>query len=1267
MKPDLDTFIAACPGLDEGLVEEHLARLTDDYFGVFSLAEAAKHIECLARLSPENPVEILFDAGEGRRLDATVLAFDHRGEFSLIAGCLAALGFDVSSGDIFTFGGEREAAQAGPRRRRTERRDGAAADPRFRRRIIDRFSGEIPPGADREAWCGEARARLAAVLGLLERVDEDSAGKAAHLVNDGVARRLAELEVDAASLLFPVSIEVDNDAGPWTSLRVVSQDTPMFLYALSNALALQGIAIERVRIRTHGRRIEDRLDVLDARGRKITDAEQLSRIKLAVLLTKQFTYFLNRAPDPYMALARFEQLVGRVLEGPEHGRWLELLSKPDALKDLARLFGASEYIWEDLIRQQYETLLPMLAPHLGGRRFAESPTGLRQCLDAALAGAETLEARCRVLNEFKDRELFLIDLDHILCLSHDVRVLAENLTRLAEVVVAAACRIVYDDLVARHGEPRTVAGLPARWAVFGLGKLGGVALGYASDVELLFVYSDSGRTSGPDAVENSEFFGALVKKLSAAIVAKREGIFQVDVRLRPYGLSGPWACSLESFCDYYGAGGKAHSYERLALVRLRAIGGDPELGRQVERLRDEFLYAADSIRIPELRELRARQLKEKVPPGACNVKFSPGALVDIEYDVQILQIMYGKDRPRLRTPRIHEALAGLSEAGVLSAEESAQLGEAYYFLRRLINGLRMLRGSAQDLFLPAMDADEFTHLARRMGYERGGPLEPAQALRADFETHTARVRAFIERHFGRESLPGPAGANIADVVLSEQMPEDARRKILVGLGFGDPARAAVNLRCLAGSGAQRDAFARLAVLASDYLRGVPDCDMALNNWERFVSALAAGDARERHFALLMRQPKRLEILVGILAGSQFVADTLIRDTEFLDWVTDPENLHAVRDAAALGRELAAFGGLAHDAWRNAVRRFRRREILRIATRDICLRAAITSVVADLSSLAEAMTAAALERVWRDLAAECRAAGVEEPARRFCILAFGKLGGGELNYSSDIDLLGVCDEAGADPEARAAPIFDRAMELVHRALSAHTEEGYAYRVDVRLRPYGRAGHLVFTRGELGEYYRTRAALWEVQALLKLRPIAGALDVGRRLLDDLAPVLCAPRKAAEVARAIDAMRQKAARAGAEDGIDVKSGVGGIRDVEFLVQGLQLVAASRTSAVLSGNTLQALDLLARAGVLPAETAAQLAQDYAFLRRVEHCLQIMEDQQIHVLPGGEAERTALARRVLGGASTAGDFMAALTECRDRVRAAYVRHLRDGGTGSPG
>ncbi len=1265
MKPDLEAFIAACPGLDERLVGEHLARLAEDYFGVFSLEEAAAHLACIARLSPENPVEVLFDSGEGRRLDATVLAFDHRGEFSLIAGCLAALGFNVSSGDIFTCGAERDAAQDAPRRR-PARRDRAAVDPRARRKIIDRFSGEIPPGADREAWCGEARALLGTVLGLLDRGDDESVRKAAHLVNDGVARRLAEMQVDAASLLFPVSIEVDNDAGPWTSLRVVSQDTPMFLYALSNALALQGIAIERVRIRTHGHRIEDRLDVLDARGRKILEAEQLSRIKLAVLLTKQFTYFLNRAPDPYMALARFEQLVGRVLEAPEHGRWVEMLSSPDALKDLARLFGASEFIWEDLIRQQYETLLPMLAPHLGGRRFADSPAALKQCLDAALAGAETLEARCRVLNEFKDRELFLIDLDHILCPSHDVRELAEHLTRLAEVVVAAACRCVYEDLVARHGEPRTVAGLPARWAVFGLGKLGGVALGYASDVELLFVYSDSGCTSGPGAIENSEFFGALVKKLSAAIAAKREGIFQVDVRLRPYGLSGPWACSLESFCDYYGAGGKAHSYERLALVRLRAIGGDPELGRQVERLRDEFLYAADSIRIPELRELRARQLKEKVPPGACNAKFSPGALVDLEYDVQILQLMYGKDRPRLRTPRIHEALAGLSEAGVLSADESAHLGEAYYFLRRLINGLRMLRGSAQDLFLPPMDSDEFTHLARRMGYERGGPLEPGQALRADFETHTARVRAFIERHFGRESLPGPAGANIADLVLSEQMPEDARRKILLGLGFRDPARARVNLRGLAGSGAQRDAFARLAVLASDYLRGVPDCDMALNNWERFVSALA-GEARERHFALLMRQPKRLEILMGILAGSQFVADTLIRDTEFLDWVTDPGNLHAVRDTAALGRELAGCGDLPHDAWLNAVRRFRRREILRIATRDICLRSPMTSVVSDLSSLAEAMTSAALERVWRDLAAESRAAGVGDPERRFCILAFGKLGGGELNYSSDIDLLGVCDDAGADREARVPPIFDRAMELVHRALSAHTEEGHAYRVDMRLRPYGRAGHLVSSRAELVEYYRRRAALWEVQALLKLRPIAGALDVGRGLLDDLAPALCAPRNAAEVARSIDAMRDKVARAGGQDGIDVKSGIGGIRDVEFLVQGLQLAAASRTSAVLSGNTLKALDLLAREGVLPAEAAAQLAQDYAFLRRVEHCLQIMEDQQIHVLPEGEAEREALARRVLGGASTAQDFMTALTQCQDRVRAAYVRHLREGGAGTRG
>jgi len=1294
MKPTLAELRAQCLDIPAAALNEHLARLDDNYFAVFSLPQIHAHLRALERLGPEHPVEVIFEPGPGGQTACTVLAFDYPAEFSLITGVLSALGFNILSGDVFTYA-HAATETATPRRRR---KASAAVLPK-RRKIIDRFCGMVQHHLPPEDWRREFGKSLEAVLGLLEAGSAEGQIEARHKVNELVAGRLAELDLNSLPVLYPVNMDVDAQAG-YTRLRVLAQDTPAFLYAMSTALALQGVSIERVRIRTLEGRVEDEMDVLDAGGRVITDSARLDRIRLAVLLTKQFTYFVSNAPDPYAALCRFEQMVDAVLKLPERGQWVEMFSNPRTLQDLARLLGTSDFVWEDFVRLQYEALLPMLQPHVAGKRFARPAAEQEADLREQLRGEERFEEQCRRLNAFKDRELFLIDLDNILNPAADVRAFAEALTGLAELVIRAAADIARRHLKARFGTPRTVAGLEARWALFGLGKFGGVAMGYASDIEVLFVYSDNGRTDGPEVIENAEYFDKFVRLLAEAIKAKREGIFHVDTRLRPYGASGPMACSLESFCRYYGPGGSAHAYERLALVRLRTIGGDSALGAQVERLRDEFVYSIRHVNVRDLRDLRAKQLAEKAAPGRYNAKFSPGALVDLEYDVQILQVMHGGQSPRLRTPRIHEALAALSELGVLAPEESGRLAAAYYFLRQLINGLRMLRGSARDLFLPPEGSDEFAHLARRMGYQRGGELEPEQQLRVDFETHTAVVRAFIERHFGRDSLPGPAVGNVADLVLSGTVPPDLRDRILAKAGFRDTERASVNLRKLAGVAAQQELFARLAVLACDFLRHAADPDMALNNWERFVRALpdAPGTpgtpgtpGAPAHFQLLLSQPRRLEILMGIFSASQFLADTLIRNPDFFDWITSSAILHAERPREVTEADLRAFvSGCARVDRLNGLRRFRRREILRIGTRDICLHAPIQDITVALSDLAEAATRLALEWAW-----EAVGDGVQERQSwkdSFCILAFGKLGGRELNYSSDIDLLGVCADTLPGDRREPIDLFARVLKQVGQDLSAHSEEGHAYRVDFRLRPYGGAGHLVYTVAGLVDYYAQKAALWEIQALLKARPVAGNEALGAALLERVRPILMQPRPAATIIRSIEASRKTAigktdnrrqpahrspdlsesrdAGGTPETGErkkqvgpempadDVKSGLGGIRDIEFLVQGLQLIHAPSHGELLDGNTLSALERLKAHGLLPEEVVVQLREDYTFLRRVEHTLQIFEDRQIHAIPELETARAALARRVLGFDSTADKFATALTACQKRVRQAYARYL---------
>ncbi|MEI7435198.1 MAG: glutamate-ammonia-ligase adenylyltransferase [bacterium] len=1257
MKPSLESLVALCKVADRALVAAHCVRLDERYFDAFPPEAVAAHLDALALVTPAHPIEVRLDARADGLWVCTVLAFDYPAEFSLIAGVLTGMGFSIDTGLVFTW--RPAPPEAPPPRTASGRRRVVSQDPLRRRRIVDQVVGRATFDGAAADWQAAVCARLRAVIGLLERGDAGANAEARHHVNEAVARRLGEAAVKELPLLYPMQIEFPGGHAPYTTLRIVSQDTPAFLYALSTALALQHLSIEQVRIHT-GRegRIEDEVDVLDDAGQPIDDPARRDQIALAILLTKQFTYFLGQAPDPYTALCRFDQLLDDVLKLPARGQWVDWLSRPRALQDLARLLGAGDYLWEDFIRLQYEALRPILEPHVEGRSFALNAADVGPRLRAALADGEvTTVGQLRRLNEFKDREIFAIDLDAILNARHDVRQLAEPLTRLAEAVVTTASSLVYSELVSRHGRPRTVAGIEARYAICGLGKFGGVALGYASDIELLFVYDDNGRTDGAQPMDNAEFFGALARETALSVVAKREGIFRVDLRLRPYGASGPWACSLESFCRYYGPGGAAHAIERMALVRLRAVGGDAELGRQVERLRDEFLYAAQAINVAELREARARQLAGKTRPGVANAKFSPGGLVDIEYDVQLLQVIHGITRPALRTPRIHMALEALAAAGLMAPGESAQLLRAYDFLRHLINGLRMLRGSALDLDLPPADAVEFAHLARRMGYDGGVGLEPGNQLHVDFERETAVVRAFVERHFGRDSLPGKgADGSLADLVLSDAPSGALREKILRRAGFADPAHAYDNLRRLAGTDERRDCFAGLVVLAGDLLARVPDPDMALNNWERLAAVF---DDPKGHFERLLAQPKRLALLLDMLAGSQFLADTLVRVPEFFEWATDPRNLQSARTRDALERDLAGFleRFTGHAGALDAVRRFRRRELVRIGARDLCMHAPLSEVTGDLARLADVVTDAVLRQALDG--------GVGPgPGVGFCVLAFGKLGGGELNYSSDVDLLGLYDDRAttpADADA-AADGAERLMRHLVHELSAHTAEGYAYRVDLRLRPYGPAGHAAYGLRALVDYYQHHAELWEIQALLKVRPAAGDLSLGMAFCDAVRPLFLIRRDHAEIIRTVTKLRHRRVQKLRAQEDDVKTGVGGIRDVEFLTQALQLMHAPGHPDILGGNTLDALAALARAGVLDVGAARQLAEDYAFLRRIEHALQILEDRQIHALPESDAALTALAKRVLGVSADAPVLRAALDACQHRVRAAYRAGLASQG-----
>jgi glutamate-ammonia-ligase adenylyltransferase len=408
----------------------------------------------------------------------------------------------------------------------------------------------------------------------------------------------------------------------------------------------------------------------------------------------------------------------------------------------------SEFLWDDFLRMQYSNLFPVVR-NTDALRTKKTRAQLQAELEDALARVHTgpqppsASRQWRTtLNSFKDREMFRIDMRHILGHTSEFWDFSEELTALAEVTVNAAFHLCHEDLRTQYGTPYREDGGISEMTVCALGKAGGRELGFASDIELMFIYDANGSTAGPMEITTAEFYERLVGMFLQVIQAKREGIFEIDLRLRPYGKSGSMAVSMASFEKYFAPEGPAWAYERQALVKLRHIAGDPVLGKQVVDLRDAYIYSDGAFDVTAMRAMRERQVRHLVVGGTFNAKYSPGGLVDIEYLIQALQIRHGHRDPSLRQPNIRAAMQALAGAGLISEETYAQLRKAHTFFRWLIDGLRMVRGNAKDLTVPAVDDEAFAFLARRLRYG-----EDTAKLHRELVGHTTAVQAL-----GRELL-----------------------------------------------------------------------------------------------------------------------------------------------------------------------------------------------------------------------------------------------------------------------------------------------------------------------------------------------------------------------------------------------------------------------------------------------------------------------------------------------------------------------------------
>lgn len=660
------------------------------------------------------------------------------GWLSIICGLLAIYRLDIRRGEALTGGGLNRYGQRCPHDRflayfcvRPEA--GEAAADRMPRELAEQLQTEVT------ACCQQVLA------GQIEAVGAELISRFCDTVRPQPVGtvELADMELRVGQ----------NSATGATLLNITGTDTPGFLFELAHALFFSRFRIARAIIDSDADQVRDILHVTEKNGAAVDSEARLQELRTVIVLIKQFTCWLPTTSDPHRALVRFRELLTRLQPASQWSENVESLKRPNVLHAVARVLGISQYLWEDFLRSRHEELFPLLANASELQERIPRPL-LEQQLDEATASAASCAAALQALNAFKDRHLFRIDMRHVLGYCRPFGVFSEEITELAEIVVRKALQLAWEQLSAEHGIPQRIVdegggpageqAVPCAFAVAGLGKFGGTEMGYASDIELMLVYEAAGRTAGPQSISNARFFDQLVGSLASGISARQDGIFHVDLRMRPYGQAGSAAVALQDFEAYYRTDGPAWPYERQALVKLRCVAGDPQFAARVTDVCQRTVYAAGQFDFAAMRAMRERQIRQLVRGGTINAKLSDGGLVDCEYAVQALQLTFGRDLPTLRHANTRHVLQEAARLSLIAPEQSREVEEAYVFLRELIDCLRMVRGNARDLTVPDAGTPDAQQLARRMQtiHDSRIPLD-------QLERQMAIVRQFsrdVEQH-----------------------------------------------------------------------------------------------------------------------------------------------------------------------------------------------------------------------------------------------------------------------------------------------------------------------------------------------------------------------------------------------------------------------------------------------------------------------------------------------------------------------------------------
>ncbi len=909
---------------------------------------------------------------------------------------------------------------------------------------------------------------------------------------------------------------------------------------------------------------------------------------------------------------------------------------------LSRVFAASDFVARNCV--QYPQVLGDLIE--SGELFRSYEHGeIARRVEREIAHAPDEAALKLRLRQLRRREMLRLAWRDLAGWAGLTEVLAAT-TELAEACLGAALAHLYAWAAERHGMPLGAAsGRPVELVVLGLGKLGGRELNVSSDIDLIFAYAEDGETrpgDGAQGLSNHEFFVRLGQRLIAALSeTTTDGfVFRVDLRLRPHGASGPLALSFDALEQYYQIHGR--EWERYALIKARAVAGDRAGGESLLKRLRPFVYRKylDYGAFEAMRAMKALIEREVSRKGLqANIKLGPGGIREIEFIVQALQLIRGGREPLLQEPQLLGVLPLLAARGYLAPVMREELAAAYVFLRTVEHRLQMVNDS-QTQTLPHEPLE-----CERLAFAAGYPDWPA------FERELIRHRGLVHGHFtGLFRSARPPGAEpvadaLAGVWLGSAEPE-AGREALRQAGYREPQPVVALLEglrrgpaCRVLSSEGRERLDRLVPLLLAAAGQSPDPDTTFG---RLVNLLEAIGRRSAYLALLIENPPVLTQLVQ-LSASSWVASWIARHPILLDELIDPRSLYELPTpeslAAGLRSRLSHIPQEDEELQMEVLREFRHGHVLHVAAAAIARGAsafgeggralpgdvdsrggpAPEAVGTQLTWIAETVLTEGLGLAADALTARHgapRCPGSEARAG-FAVIGYGRLGSGELGYASDLDMIFIYEgcEDGASDGTRSLPnevYFARLGQRLIHILTTRTPGGILYEVDMRLRPSGKSGPLVTTLAAFREYQQDRAWVWEHQALVRARPVAGDPELARAFARVREEILCRARDPQQLKREVREMRTKMreAHGGHSPGpFDLKHDRGGMIDIEFMVQ-YWVLRWAHDHPVLTRDTgnIPVLEALHHAGLLDAGRRELLVGAYRRYLSAEQRLKLME-----------------------------------------------------------